>query len=137
MALGLERFIESHMILAMERDVEVILNTRLMTYDIKISKSTGARVRWYGYDDNTTLAVVITNLLACIRKNNLLVYSRKTSGRSNSKKGITARKIIKCVDFLCSIGYVTNHIGKSHADREKRQISYICPTEKFIEDWNL
>lgn len=125
------------MILEMERDVDVILNTRLMTYDIKVSKSTGARVRGYGYDDNTTLAVVVTNLLACIRKNSLLVYSRKTSGRSNSKKGVTARKVIKCVDFLCSIGYVTNHIGKSHADREKRQISYICPTEKFIEDWNM
>ena len=98
---------------------------------LRVIKCCG-KARGYGYDDNTTLSVVITNLLACIRKSNLLVYSRKTSGRSNSKEGVTARKVIKCVNFLCGIGYVTNHIGKSHADREKRQISYICHTEKLL-----
>ncbi len=116
--------------------MDVILNTRLLTYDIKVSRDVSNKVRSYGYPDSAVLGVVITNLLSCIRKNNLLVYSRR-KGRTNSKKGVTVRRVIRCIEFLVSNGYVTNHLGTSHANQEKRQISYVRPTQKFIEEWNV
>lgn len=113
-----------------------LINTRLLTYDIKVSRYTSARCRYMGYKDTTTLGVVITNLLACLKKKNALVYSRHTGvKKSQSRKGVTVNKVIKCVDFLEQIGFITNHKGKAHKILEKREISYIVPTEKFIKDW--
>lgn len=71
--------------------MDVILNTRLMTYDIKVSRYTGCRVRGYGYSDNTTLAVVITNLLACIQRRIFLsIVVRQVVGQ-------TVRKVLQHV----------------------------------------
>ena len=70
--------------------MEELINTRLLTYDIKVSRSISNVVRLYGYTDTTTLSVVITNLICCIKKNNKLVYSRDTGGlKTKSKKDIT------------------------------------------------
>lgn len=116
----------------------VVLNTRLLTYDIKVSREVCNSVRWYGYPDVTTLGVVVTNLIACLKKGNRLVYSRMTGGRApNSKKGLNSRRIIKCIEFLVQEGYVTDHRGTAHADVEKRKVSYVVPTNKFIEEWNV
>lgn len=118
--------------------MDVVLNTRLLTYDIKVSRDVSNAVRWYGYNDPATLGVVVTNLIACLKKDNRLVYSRMTGGKAvNSKKGLNSRRIMKCVDFLTEGGYVTNHKGTAHAEIEKRQVSYIVPTVKFIEEWNV
>ena len=115
---------------------DIVINTRLLTYDIKVSRGTSARCRYMGYRDTTTLGVVITNLLACLKKKNALVYSRMTGVRkSRSVKGVTVTKVIKAIDFLEQSGLITNHKGKAHKIREKREISYIIPTEKFIKDW--
>lgn len=115
---------------------DIVINTRLLTYDIKVSRSTSARCRYMGYRDTTTLGVVITNLLACLKKKNALVYSRMTGVRkSRSVKGVTVTKVIKAIDFLEQSGLITNHKGKAHKIKEKREISYIIPTEKFIKDW--
>lgn len=115
---------------------EVIINTRLLTYDLKVSKVISNKVRTLGYSDTTTLGVVVSNLLACLKKGNALVYSRMTGVRkSQSKKGVTVNKVIKCVDHLEQIGLITNHRGKAHKIMEKREISYILPTEKFITNW--
>lgn len=117
---------------------EVILNTRLLTYDIKVSRVVSNTIRNMGYKDLTTLGVVITNLIACLKKNNLLVYSRMTSSRKVvSKKGINASKVIKCVAFLTEQGYVVNTVGKAHKIKEKREVSFIVPTEKFIKEWQI
>lgn len=115
----------------------VVLNTRLLTYDIKVGREVSNRARRSGYSDPTVLGVVITNLLACIKKSNLLVYSRSKGKSTNSKKGITARKVMRCIEFLSDEGYITNHVGTAHAKMEKRQISYVCPTNKFIEEWSV
>lgn len=117
---------------------DVVLNTRLLTYDIKVSRVVSNSIRNMGYKDLTTLGVVITNLIACLKKNNLLVYSRMTSSRKVvSKKGINASKVIKCVAFLTEQGYVVNTVGKAHKIKEKREVSFIVPTEKFIKEWQI
>ena len=114
--------------------MDVVLNTRLLTYDIKVRPSVSAVVRGW-YTDTSAVGVVITNLIACVRKNRKLVYSRMTGKVALSKKGMTARRIIKAVDYLSNHGYVINFIGKAHKIEEKREVSYILPTDKFIEEF--
>lgn len=114
--------------------MDAILNTRLLTYDIKVRPSVSAVVRGWGVD-TTAVGVVITNLIACVRKSRKLVYSRMTGKTALSKKGMTARRIIKAVDYLSENGYVINFIGKAHKIEEKREVSYILPTDRFIEEF--
>jgi hypothetical protein len=132
-------FISSYMTVEGYRRMEKrVINTRLLTYDIKVSKMVSNSIRTMGYTDITTLGVVITNLIACLKKSNLLVYSRMTSGKKkSSRKGINATKVMRCIDFLSNEGFVINHIGKAHKIVEKREVSYIIPTDKFIVQWNL
>jgi len=66
-----------------------VTNTRLLTYDIKVNKMVSNSIRTMGYTDITTLGVVITNLIACLKKSNLLVYSRMTSGKKTSSREAT------------------------------------------------
>jgi len=40
---------------------------------------------------------------------------------------------MKCVDFLEEEGYILNFKGKAHADKSKRKISFMSPTDKFVE----
>lgn len=116
----------------------VVLNTRLLVYGVRVNKEVSNRVRQYGYEDTTTLGVVITNLIACIKKKNKLVYSRDTGGvKVSSKKDITSRKIMRCIDYLVQQEYIVNVRGKPHKVVEKREISYIYPTAKFLETWNI
>lgn len=112
------------------------INTRLLTYDIKVRPNVSNRLRVLGFKDTQCLGVVVTNLLACIRKGNRLVYSRsKVYNPNSSKKKITPYRVIKAMDFLEKIGYIHNHIGVGHRDKELREISYVEPTEKFLSEW--
>ena len=115
--------------------MDVLLNTRLLTYDIRVSRKITGVVSHWDYDDPQALGVVISNLISCHRKNRRLVYSRNTSKRANSKKKITAYRIIKAVDHLTEQGWVINVIGKAHAQKEKREVSYILPTDQFINQF--
>ena len=123
----------------MEEEDSKILNTRLLTYSIKVSKRISNQVRNL-QGDTEVLGVIVTNLLACVKKNQKLVYSRH-NGRSKAKrtkynrKGISVYRVIKSVDKLVELGLVYNVIGKAHKDEEKRQMSYIAPTEAFIEQF--
>lgn len=110
-----------------------ITNTRLLTYDIKVHSKVSSVVRQWNQKDGEALGVVITNLISCYRKNRKLVYSRNTSGKVLSKKGLTANRIKKVVDYLTEQGYTVNCIGKPHPVKEKREVSYILPTDLFIE----
>ena len=113
-----------------------VKNTKLLTYRIKVSKRVSNRVRWMGYRDTQCLGVVIYNLLACIRKRNVLVYSRRIMPNASvSPKGITTRRVIRAVDFLEREGYVINHIGRGSAIAENRRASWIEPTQKFLDEW--
>lgn len=115
-----------------------VVNTRLLTYDIKVRKEVSNKVRWYGYEDVEALGCVVYNLLACIRKGQVLVYSRNTRTRAKtSKKGITPHRIIKAIDFLEEMCYIENHIGKASNIPESRVISWIKPTESFLSEWDI
>lgn len=110
-----------------------ITNTRLLTYDIKVYSKISSVVRGWRQKDGEAIGVVITNLVSCYRKNRKLVYSRNTGEKALSKKGITTGRIKKAVDYLTEQGYAINCIGKAHAVKEKREVSYILPTDLFIE----
>lgn len=110
-----------------------LTNTRLLTYDIKVYSKISSVVRGWKQKDGEAIGIVITNLVSCYRKNRKLVYSRNTGEKALSKKGITTGRIKKAVDYLTEQGYAINCIGKAHAVKEKREVSYILPTDLFIE----
>lgn len=110
---------------------EVIYNTRLLTYDIKVRGSVSSVMRYSPYDDLQALNVVCTNLIACLRKGQVLVYSRDKANPASKKKKITTRRIMKAIAFLEVKGYLVNRIGKPHKDPEKRGISFVIATELF------
>lgn len=119
---------------------EYKLNTRLLTYNIKVGLIVRNKVRKIEKIDSEVAGIIITNLLACIKKKQALLYSRSNSKTSAQKtkynrKGITAYRVIKCVDRLAEIGLVYNHIGKPHKDVEKREMSFIAPTQDFIDEF--
>lgn len=116
-----------------EEDGSVLINSRLLTYDLKVGLDVRNKTKWLGHDDSTTLNVVCANLISCLRKGSVLAYSRSTAGFGNSKKGVNAKKVMKCVDFLEKEGFVTNFKGTAHAYKEKRKISFMTPTDKFIQ----
>lgn len=116
--------------------MDQVKNTKLLTYDIKVRKVVSNVVRWYDYKDIEAVGVVIYNLLACIRKGSVLVYSRNTRTLTGiSKKGITPSRIIKAVDFLQREGYITAYKGIASSIPERRTISWIKPTDLFLSTW--
>lgn len=122
------------------REEEYRLNTKLLTYNIKVGKMVSNKVRKVENIDHEVAGIIITNLLACIQKKQVLLYSRDT-GKSVSKKtkynrkGITVHRVKKCVDRLVDVGLIFNHIGKPHKELEKREMSFIAPTQEFIDEF--
>lgn len=114
--------------------MDEILNTRLLTYDIRVSRKVVGVVSRWGCDSQC-VGVVISNLISCFRKGRRLVYSRNTSKSTLSKKKITVYRIMKAIEYLVEQGYVINVVGKAHAQKEKREVSYILPTDQFIEEF--
>lgn len=115
-----------------------VRNTKLLSYDLKVRKVVSNKVRWYGFHDTEAVGCVIYNLLACLRKGSVLIYSRnKNYAAGVSKKGMTPYRIIKAVDFLENEGYITNHKGKASVVVENRRMSWIEPTELFMSEWKV
>lgn len=113
-------------------------NTKLLTYDIKVRKVVSNKVRWYDYRDTESIGCIIYNLLACLRKGSVLIYSRNKNYTSGtSKKGMTPYRIIKAVDFLEKEGYIVNHKGKASVVVENRRMSWIESTDKFLAEWEV
>lgn len=117
------------------------VGSRLLTYDMKINKKVSYFFRGKGVKDVGVVNLILSNLLACVRKGHSLAYSRMTGTPPKGKRRMTARKIIRGVDFLVKEGYITNHVGKRSAVEEDRGISFISPTPKllslFYKDLNL
>lgn len=118
---------------------DTLTNTRLLTYSIKVSAKVSSKVRKLK-GDTEVLGMIVTNLIACIKKNQKLVYSRRKGNGSGQKtkynrKGISVYRVIKSIDKLVEAGLVYNVIGKPHKVKEKRQVSYIAPTDAFIEQF--
>ena len=117
--------------------VGVLPNSKLLTYNIRVSRGVSNLTKGWYYLDNTTLNCIVANLLSCLSKGSKLVYSRNTSAtRLKNKKGITVHKVKKCVDWLEKEGYIVNHIGVASKQVENRMSSYIEPTEKFKSIWS-
>lgn len=118
--------------------MDKIKNAKLLTYDIKVRKVVSNRVRWYEFTDTESVGCIIYNLLACLRKGSVLLYSRNKNYTSGvSKKGMTPYRIIKAVDFLEKEGYIINHKGKASMVVENRRMSWIEPADKFLSEWQV
>lgn len=109
-----------------------MLNTKLLTYNIKIPLELRQMVYRMKYKDSLSVCVVLTNLASGVRKGTSIVYSREKNKAHNGKRKLTTRKIIQAIEFLESKGLLLNFPGKGHVDPKKREISYIQPTEKFM-----
>lgn len=110
-------------------------NTRLLIYDINYPRSLTIQCKAFGYKDTQILCCVVYNLISCLRKGRKLVYSRNKYEKSRSKKKITVFKVMKVVDWLQKEGYVTNYIAPPIQNKDDRQVSYIIPTLKFVEEF--
>ncbi|WP_373033391.1 hypothetical protein [Sulfurovum sp.] len=118
--------------------MDKVKNTKLLTYDIKVRKVVSNKVRWYSFTDTESVGCIIYNLLACIRKGSVLLYSRNKNYTSGvSKKGMTPYRIIKAVDFLEKEGYIINHKGKASMVVENRRMSWVEPTDRFLSEWQV
>lgn len=111
--------------------------SKLLTYDMKVSRRVSVKTRGWEFKDKQALNCVIMNLCSCIRKDKLLVYSRNTGEVSLSKKKINPRRVIKAVDFLSNMGYIVNTVGTPHKVESLRGMSSITPTDKFIKEFNF
>jgi hypothetical protein len=124
-----------------EEGEEKNTRSRLLTYSINLSKSVVNKLRHIeAIVDKELSGVVVMNLIACIKKNENLLYSRDKVNHSPIKtkydrRGITAHRLMKCIAVLEEIGYIHNFIGKAHIDKEKRIMSYITPSEAFVAEF--
>jgi uncharacterized protein YkuJ len=113
-----------------------IKNSKLLTYDLKVRHVVSNVVRWWEYKDTEVVGIIIYNLLACVRKGSVLVYSRMAGGKATkSRKNVTVGRVIKAVDFLEREGYIVNHKGRGSPIVENRIPSWIEPTDKFLQQW--
>lgn len=109
-----------------------MVGSRLITYDLKVNKKISYYNRGKNIKEVSVVNVVLSNLLACIRKDYVLVYSRNTGYPPKGKRKVTARKVIRAISYLEKEGLVVNYIGVGGANSEDRKISYIKPTKKLL-----
>lgn len=118
-------------------DSELNGYTKLLTYDMRVPRRVSSTTRSWKFKDKSTLNCCIVNLLSCIRKKKLLVYSRNKHEISLSKKKISSYKVSKAMDFLEKEGYIVNYVGVPHPDKDKRRISSAIPTDKLLNIFNF
>lgn len=128
------------MIIGDYEDAYEVVNGKLINFNVKLSTTATGFSRKHGYD--TTVSIVIQNLLACLKRKNVLLYGRDTSylkkpsGRYN-KHGISNWKVVKAVDVLVRDGWVMNITGIRSAVEEYRIPSLLESTPKFVEYFKL
>lgn len=115
-----------------EDDVRSVLGCRLLTYDLNTHRKVVWLTRRERVNKPLVVNLVLTNMLACVRKGYKLVYSRDTGCPPMGKRKITARQVIKAVDKLDKLGYINNYVGKASRSKKYREISYITPTPKLL-----
>lgn len=117
-----------------------IRNSKLLIYNLRVPPEVYIKTRCMDFKDKQALNCVIVNMLACLRKDNTLVYSRhkasSTKGRSN-KKAMTTKRVILAVDFITEMGWCVNYVGTQHPDPKKRYPSIILPTQEFVDFWGV
>lgn len=115
-----------------------LINTRLITYEIKVRKAVSNKIRHWDCPDTIVTSMIVSNLIACFRKNTHLVYSRDRYNRKHiGRRVVTAHTFIKCVDWLEKEGYISNYIGKAHKSYDKREVSYMDANYKLLREFGL
>ena len=120
---------------------EYSLKSRLLTYNINLSTTVVNKLRPINkIEDKELTGVVVMNLIACVKRQEKLLYSRHKGNHSTNKtkynrRGIQTQRLLKCIDTLEALGYIENFVGKGHVDKEKRIMSYITPSEAFITEF--
>lgn len=118
-----------------------VRNSKLLIYNMKVPKTVSNKTRYMQFKDVEAMNCVIVNLLACINKGSVLVYSRdkslKVSKKSSNRKEMTVRRITGAVDFLESIGWCVNYIGIQHGSERMRHPSLLLHTQDFVNYWGL
>lgn len=115
-----------------------LINTRLITYNIKIRNIVVNRVRHWDCPDITVTSVIVSNLIACHRKSTHLVYTRHRNTKTFiGKRRVSVYMLIKCIDWLEKQGYITNCIGKAHKSYDKREVSYMDANYKLLREFGL
>lgn len=118
--------------------MDVLINTRLITYNIKVRKVVSNKVRYWDTPNLTVTSMIVSNLLACYRKSTHLVYSRdKYTPIFIGRREVSSHTLIKCVDWLEKEGYITNYIGKAHKSYDKREVSYMDANYKLLREFGL
>ena len=119
-----------------DNKVANVPNTRLLAFDIKVGKAVRNKVSKIEFRDSDTVGIVVANMLSCVRKNSKLVYSRNNYRKKQKKKHkTTTYRVMMTIDFLSQMGYLTNFIGKASKNKDYREISYVTPTYKFVEEF--
>jgi hypothetical protein len=119
-----------------------------MTYNIKvvnqiIKKETNKLKQEHKLNDKlvSTINMVMTNLLASLKTDCYLNYSRDLAkaipAKRYNKKQISTRYVIKAIDLLENNGYLYNYkaerqVPLEHIENQQFVCSYVKPTDKFI-----
>lgn len=115
-----------------------LINTRLITYSMKVRNVVSNKVRHWDCPDVPTTSMIVSNLIACYRKSTHLVYSRSRSTKTFvGRRRISVYLLIKCVDWLEDNGYITNYIGKAHKSYDEREVSYMDANYKLLREFGL
>lgn len=115
-----------------------IVNVKLLTYNIKVRRCVSNVVRCWNTPDTSIAGMVISNLIACYRKNTHLVYSRNKSDRIFiGRREVSVRNLLKVVDWLADNGYIANHIGKASKNSRYREVSYMDASYKLLRQFGL
>ena len=105
------------------------INTKLLSYNIKVRPYVSNKTRSMSHKNKKALNCVCSNLVACLRKGQTLVYSRD---KYKSSKGLSVAQIISAIDFLVLEGLVENIVGVQSFFKDFRNPSMIKPTEALV-----
>lgn len=112
-------------------NIKLLLNIEI---DLKIKNKTRA---WK--TDKQVVNIVLMNMLRCADKNCRLHYSRQNNTKAKTiynKRGIRNFQIIKAVEFLESMNYLTNHIApRQYSKSEDKMSSWIQPSPFFLSEF--
>lgn len=114
------------------------INDRYMAINIAIDDKVQGKTKRWKVSNKVATNVVIMNLLACVERKERLHYSRdKITNRKSryNKRKLSSNSIIKAVDELEALGYVTNNIAKQQFNKRDKMSSYMTPTDAFMEQF--
>lgn len=107
------------------------INTKLLNYNIRVRAYVSNKTRSMSHKNKKAINCICSNIIACIRGNQTLVYSRNRYTGSTSS--LTTAQIISAIDFLAKEGLVENIIGDASFFKDFRNPSTIIPLQGFVE----